>query len=47
MRILGTSSVGHLHENLAAADLALTHDAIAALHRITTNRAATSQRASS
>jgi hypothetical protein len=41
MRIRGASSVGRLHVSLAAADLALTQDTIAALDRITTNRAAT------
>jgi pyridoxine 4-dehydrogenase len=37
--IPGTSSVGHLRENLAAAGLELTKDAMAALDRITTERA--------
>ncbi len=34
--IPGTSSVGHLRENLAAADLELTNDALPALDRIAT-----------
>ncbi len=32
--IPGTSSLGHLHENLAAADLALSDDAMAALQQV-------------
>ncbi len=32
--IPGTSSVGHLHENLAAVDLTLSSDAVATLDRI-------------
>jgi pyridoxine 4-dehydrogenase len=34
--IPGTSSVDHLRENLAAADLELTNDALPALDRIAT-----------
>jgi aryl-alcohol dehydrogenase-like predicted oxidoreductase len=37
--IPGTSSVGHLRENLAAAELELPNDAIVALEQIGTNRA--------
>jgi pyridoxine 4-dehydrogenase len=39
--IPGTASLGHLHENLAAADLELPPDAIAVLDRIATGTAAT------
>ncbi len=38
--IPGTSSVAHLRENLAAADLELTQDAMAALDRVATSSAA-------
>ena len=37
--IPGTSSLGHLRENLAAAELELPNDAIVALERIGTTRA--------
>src|SRR6202012_1378211 len=38
--IPGTSSVGHLRENLAAAELKLTGDAVARLDQIATSKAA-------
>ena len=38
--IPGTSSVGHLRENLAAAELKLTSDAVARLDQIATSKAA-------